>query len=466
MINRFIFLLLLHCFGQFAFAQETTVAELASEVQGSLTARQFDFLKRELEIQDLIIRGVTRIHLQGGEFQIEESSKTVRKILGDALELKSYHFVSETAEELSDSQRRQLTNLIKKSISDNKIKNFLLEAKSFLLSKARNTGNFMKSGMRTHGFRAAIVYAVTQVLNWVVPAILAAKGHYLLASTVLAIPFPEMFAGGYIAIEKYLKKKHRILLLGGEAVYSSYNQMTTELRDFLRINNNFQVIDFTTKEGKNITVGIEKGSLPSKFKQAIGKNDNLNYQNLVRFMEENSILLDELTVVKNSNMDQMFKTIKLVQVINELGSLDDMVLFREEFDKFIKEVDHLVDYTHFRKWATRASFSKSFEQLHAYLKRMPRDIPPAVLDYVWSQKILPSLNNEMGFKFGNMKYYQKFRDLQDGYYEFRKNIFNEHSTRLTDDQWTKFMTYFERSTGVGNTCDVHFVRYYDNYVPN
>jgi hypothetical protein len=453
MMKAFLFLFLFLMLNlQLSFADEFTdiIEEVIPSTQ--LTKQELRHLKSQLKIQKIIIKGSSRIHFNGNEFtDIQKATNTIDDIIKEVIEHKSHTFTNETGELLDDLSRTGLMAEIHKSISKSKITKGLVSIKNTVANMLVSG----KSALRQYGIRAGLTYMVGSAINWGLPVILMANGQFILANTIIIAPIPSLMTGGYIFIEKAVKKKQLNRLMGGSDIVHKYNQMSKQIKKHFKISKVHELIDITTFEGKTFAISVERQNIFSKIKSKLGFASDLNYKTLSDFLEEKKISNNMIETIKKSSLPDSIKTMKIINYINKYGGKQELQAFMDTFSKFIKEVDYLPRYSDARSWAIKASMSQSLEELYGQMKRIPKELPPSIVKTLWFDFILPESSKNIDFKF--YKNYLNFRRLYEDN-EIKAIFHQSELLSMSDDMQDNFDKYFMRAVPNVRKCDLQLTK--------
>jgi hypothetical protein len=166
----------------------------------------------------------------------------------------------------------------------------------------------------------------------------------------------------------------------------------------------------------------------------MGLNKNLNYKNLLRVMEENKLMPKVLDVVKRSDRPSQVKLIRLLNKIESTRNPEVLSILKNNFGKYINEIEGLQDFTNHRRWVVELAQSDTFDKFIAKLALMPDDFPPKAFDKIWrnyilvesSKNITPYMSRSNLKAFDNLfnKYTKEFRGEIAGSidYKFSRNL--------------------------------------------
>jgi hypothetical protein len=404
---------------------------------------QLTHLKQELRIQKMLIEGVKEIELSGGVFKdINKSTNTLHDLLKSTIGAKSKGIVQEVGDQTLDT--------VKKGINKKAIKDILIKTRDYAYSFGNNKKIFMTSIARRFGFDVGLVYLTSLQVDLTFPMIMMASGQPQFG-VLLAIPVSSAATGTYAAIKSAVKFRQVIKAFGGIKETINHFKIFNKMKSFFSrsILLKQDLIDINLF-GKTVVFTVEKQNIISKTLSKMGWNKNLNFDNLVRVMEENNIMPSVLEKIKNSDRPSQVKLIRILNKIESTRNPEVLSILKNKFGKFINEIDGLQDFTKHRKWAIDLAQSDTFERFIEKLALMPDDFPPKAFDKIWRNYILieSSKNITPYMSKTNLK---AFDNLFNKYTkEFRGDINNNIDYKFSSDLKRKFSDYiFNSLEGVG-----------------
>ena len=437
-------LILTACFAQSSFGNDTfddIIQEIIPKTQ--LTKDQLVTLNKELGIQKLFIEGVKKIEIRGGQFvDIERSTNTIRDLLLSSMNAKS--------ESLSADAKAKMVEITKTRVNRQSIKNILLKTKEHAYNFLNGKRVFTGSMVRRFGFDVGIVYFLSAQIDYTFPWYMISQGatEY---TFLLATPVSSVATGTYIAAKSAIKYRHVIKNLGGLKVAAEHFKVYRKMKSFFEQNilKSYDLFDIY-QGNKSYVLTVEKRNIVTKTFQKLGWNKSLNYENLIKYMDDNSILPKVVENIRSSDRHPTGKLIRLLNKVEHSTDANDFHRIRKHFGKYIKEVNALPEFSVQRRWVMKTMDSRSMDQLIRMLGQMPPDIPPAIFDTIWRNKVLVSGSKNIGH-FSSISEYKAFRGLVENYDKDLRALFtNSIDTSMSTSQRKLFGDYiFKSLSGVG-----------------
>ena len=408
-----------------------------------LSNTQLTHLKKELRIQKMLIEGIKEIELSGGVFKdINRSTNTIHDLLHSTIGAKSKSIAQEVGEQTLDT--------VRKGISKQAIKDVLLKTRDFAYNFGNNKKVFMTSVARRFGFDVGLVYIASLQVDLTFPLIMMASGQPQYG-LLLATPVSSIATGSYAAVKSAIKFRQVVKAFGGVKKTIKHFDIFKKMKKFFnqKILLNYDLIDLNLF-GKTVVFTVEKQNLLTKSLSKMGWNKNLNYKNLLRVMEENKLMPKVLDVVKRSDRPSQVKLIRLLNKIESTRNPEVLSILKNNFGKYINEIEGLQDFTNHRRWVVELAQSDTFDKFIAKLAHMPDDFPPKAFDKIWRNYILveSSKNITPYMSRSNLK---AFDNLFNKYTkEFRAEITDSIDYKFSRDLKQKFSDYIYNSLqGVG-----------------
>lgn len=448
MKRAFLFFFLLISFQ--VFGQEIDLILDQIDDIPQLSKEQLAFLKNELTVQEILVKGMARLDESAVEqINLDQTTKYLREVMDQAIDEK-LKYASEASNIVDTNQRRIISENVKNAFDQNKFKRSI----GFFSSKISELLTTGKSALRINGIRAGFVYVIGSIINWGLPVILIAQKQYLLANAVIAAPVASITTGAYLYIEKIAKKFQFKKLLGGDEIYQEIIKFNKTVKRELNLSKKNLPFLIDGGENKNLLLSIEDQNFISKIKVKLGYNNELNLSNLKKLIDENN-LSDEFIeeILRNEDAD-FVKTYKIVNYMNKLEDKKAMEIVLDRFSKNINEVAKLPKFSQARTWALKAASSKTFEELYSYMARIPTDIPPKMVADLWYDFILPQSTKNIEFSF--MTNYNGFRNLYNDQ-SIKAKLQNSSSFYFNEELQDDFTEYFKKSVPQTKSCELDFV---------
>jgi hypothetical protein len=417
--------------------------------KSKLSNTQLTHLKQELRIQKMLIEGVKEIEISGGVFKnIDRSTNTLHDLLNSTIGAKSKSIVQEVGDQTLDT--------VRKGISKKAIKDVLIKTRDFTYSFGKNKKVFMSSIARRFGFDVGLVYLTSLQVDLTFPLIMMASGQPQYG-ILLAIPVSSISTVSYAAIKSAIKFRQVVKAFGGLKKTIKHFDIFKKVRKFFNTSLilKHDLIDLNLF-GKTVVFTVEQQNLMSRTFSKMGWNKNLNYKNLVRVMEENNLLPRVLDVVKRSDRPAQVKLIRILNKIESTRNPEVLSILKNNFGKFINEVEGLQDFTNHRKWIVDLAQSDTFERFIEKLALMPDDIPPKAFDKIWRNYILVESSKNIT-PYMSKKNLDAFNNLFNRYTkEFRSEVASSIDYKFSGSLKRKFTDYIYNSLEVVGICNQLF----------
>jgi hypothetical protein len=463
-------------------AQDAIVDDLIEDIfpKMQLSNNQMKVLQEELRIQKMLIEGVQEINIvNGGYSNLGKATDTVHDLLISSVGAKSSSVPKEIQGKLLDAVRKgtdketikkmlvELKDFTAKNIDPSVLIHTTATTTTTTASKVTGAVNKFAKGKyvwgaslaRRFGIQVGIFYALAAQVDYTMPIILTAMGHPEIGLPLLATPFSSTSTATFILGKKALKFRHLVKTLGGKDVVMDHFKVFRKVKNFF--GQTFfaknELIDITVA-GKKYILTVEQENLFTKFKQKMGWNKKLNYDNMIKFLREESFMPELVRRIENSDRPKHTKWLRLLIKIEKNGSKDLVNKMRSRFGKFINEIEYLPKLTEQRTWVLRAASSTSFKELYAHMSRIPDNIPPRTLDKIWRNYILKNATKNIG-DYSSRSAYKAFRNLFEDYdKDIRNSLFNSSDYSMTSDMRTNFKRYMRKALTPISACEMNFVK--------
>lgn len=422
-----------------------------------LTNDQLKHLRAELRIQKILIEGVKQIELNGGKFtNIEKTTNTLQDLIYETIGAKSKTITNEALDHVQD--------IVKDGINKNALKSVIQKTRDFAFNFTNNKKIFMSSVARRFGFDVGLVYIASLQVDLTIPLVMIANGHPQYA-VLLATPVSSIATASYAAVKSAVKYRQVVKSLGGIQNSLHHLNIFREMKTFFnqKIIMNYDIIDMNIA-GKNFALTIERQNLVSKVFSKFGWNKNLNYENLLKVLEENEFMTEFVQKVKSSDRVAQVKMIRLLNKIESINDPTIMSALKDKFGKFINEIDGLPEFSSQRTWAINLAQSTSFDDFIKTLARIPDDIPPRVLDKVWRNYILIEASKNIAPSMSKSNYLA-FRRLYDDYTNIRGDFTNSIDYKMDDLLRGKFSDYIYDALGTVGICNQLYQKKTPSFTP-
>lgn len=435
----FLFLITLSSYSQDTF--DDIIEEIIPKTK--LSNDQLTHLRQELKIQKFLIEGIKEIELSGGMFKdINKSTNTVHNLLKQSIGAKSKSIAKEA--------RDQTLDVVKQGISKNAIKEVLTKSRNFAYSFGKSKKVFMSSIARRFGFDVGLVYMLSLQVDLTFPMVMIASGQPQFG-VLLATPVSSMATGTYAAVKSAIKFRQVVKAFGGIKNTINHFKILKTMKKFFNqhILLSHDLIDLNIM-GKSVVFTVEHRNFLSKTLTRLGWNKNLNYENLLRVLEDNNLMPKLVEQVKRSNKLPEVKLIRLLNKIETVKNPQVMSILKNNFGRYINEIQGMQDFTKHRKWLIELAHTDDFEKFISKLATMPDDIPPKAFDKIWRKYVLvESSKNISGYMSkANLKAFNNLFDLYTK--EFQPSVVNNLDQHFSLELKKKFSDYiFNSLSGVG-----------------
>ncbi|MGK0367821.1 MAG: hypothetical protein ACI9QD_000960, partial [Thermoproteota archaeon] len=427
--------------------------EIYNKLMLDLNSSEKVSLEKELQVQKILFEGAEKVKLAGLEYEsIEEATSTLERTIQDILERRSHLFINPDGSLIKETQRKSISKVVKSLFTKRKIKEILKTSRRTIINKLKFVQKGAKSFLRTKGIGLTLAYLIGQSINLGVPAIIMPMGYTTIGKSILAFPVSTVVMGGYVGIENVIKRKKLIKRLGGKEKMAFYDNLTKELKNKYRISNKYSVIDFKSAAGEKYIMSIKNQGFKTKVLDYYGANKNLTPASFDKFLIDEQIfpkLRVELLDKKISPYERM------LIIVDEIAQSDEpkhLESFRGKFSKSIAQVDGVPAFSSQRKWAIRASMSKTYAELFAHMSVIPDDLPPSSLDVLWREFILPGAGENI--KLENYADYSSFRSMYDDFIDLRKGYRELNQLGLDEVGRENFLKYLLKAMPEKESCNI------------
>jgi hypothetical protein len=413
------------------------------------TTDQLKNLKKELGIQKLFIEGVQSIEMRGGRFvDIERSTSTIHDLLVSSMNAKSSSLGAEA--------QAKIVEMTKGGFNRSTVKTVLLKTRDFANNLVKGKKVFAGSLMRRYGFDVGIVTFLAAQIDYTFPWYMMSHGHPEFGVLAL-LPITSSATGAYVAAKSAIKYRHVVKKLGGLKVALKHFNIQREVRKFFnqKVLKSYNLFDIYTKS-KTYVITADKRNLINRFMQKAGWNNSLNYENLLKHMDDNNILPKVIERVSRSDKHPTHKLLKLIHAAEQSTNINDFHSIRERFGKYIKEVNTLPEFSPQRKWVMKIMDSRSMDHFMQLLGQMPDDIPPSIFDKIWRGKVLTGTSKTIT-NFLSKEQYKAFRSLVNNYDDILRADFTKSTaTAFSSSQRQLFSDYIYKSLANMGICQQIF----------
>jgi hypothetical protein len=413
--------------------------------KSELSNQQLRALRQELKVQKIFLEGIKAIEIQGGEFvNINKASNTIHDLV-----IKSFGAKSEG---LPSAVTKQITETVKETIDQKSIKSVLTKSKDFAFNKLKNQRMMLTSLGRRLGMDVGLVYFLTLQVDVTFPTVMIAMGRVEFAP-LLITPVSSTVTGTYAAVKSAVKFRQLIKNLGGLKNAMNIYNLYKEVKNYfnLKIFPQHDLLNINVKN-TNYVFTVERKTLFNRIMTKIGLNNNLNYENLSRFLREEDFLTEFLEKLDQSDNPNEVKMIKVLNKIELTQNENVIFKLQERYGKFINELDNIPDFRQARQWVAKISTAKNFDQFNRLILQIPDDIPPKIFDRLWRNHILPSASRNIGPYF-DKKTFNAFRKMYTSWDKDLRRIMTEsNETLMSDNLKIKLTEYIFNSLEGVNIC--------------
>lgn len=440
--------LILYLFFSFQIAQANEqLDDLIDEIipKSELSNQQLRALRQELKVQKIFLEGIKAIEIQGGEFvNINKASNTIQDLV-----IKSFGAKSES---LPSAVTKQITETVKESFDQKSVKNVLQKSKDFAFNKLKGQRTMLSSIARRVGMDVGLVYFLTLQVDVTFPTIMIAMGRVEFAP-LLITPVSSTVTGTYAAIKSAVKFRQLVKHMGGLKNTLNFFKLYREVKSFfnLKIFPQHDLLNINVKN-TNYVFTVERKTLFNRILTNVGLNNNLNYENLSRYLREEDFLVEFLEKLDQSDNPNEVKMIKVLNKIELTQNEDVISKLKQKYGKFINELDTIPDYRQARRWVSRISSTTSFDEFNRLILQIPDDIPPKIFDRLWRNHILPSASRNIGPYF-DKKTFNAFRSMFTNWDKDLRRIMTESNETIMPQELKRKLTdyLFNALEGV-NIC--------------
>ncbi len=123
--------------------------------------------------------------------------------------------------------------------------------------------------------------------------------------------------------------------------------------------------------------------------------------------------------------------------------------FLERFERHIHQTENIDIPSRHRSWIKRVANAKNFEEFYHYIRKIPEDFHPRILEKVWRDYIFPKLSENLGDK-SSIQVFRVFRQMNaDFEAKVRPTLIPERNY-FTGEQRSLFITtIFESMAAIG-----------------
>lgn len=468
---------------QFTLAQD--IQDLIDELypRAQISNAQLDLLREEMKVHSMLIEGIERINIVGGQIQnLNAATDTVHDLLIQAIGAKSKSFPAKirdkilhllqegTSKENIKKALRTLQEFAKRDIDSTMVKSiseraYLSAVRSKVATALRGRMVWGTSLARKFGISAGIFYLAAVQIDYTLPMVLIASGRPELGIPLLALPFSSTSTGSFIAIKNAIKFRKVMKALGGTKVVLDDFKLGQKLRSFFNktLIGHTNLIDITF-EGRHLVFSVQEQRLLAKTLSKLGWNKKLNYTNLLEFLESESFRPEMINRISTSSAPEEVKILQILREIEKSADEDIVNKLKSRFQGMVNEVSYLPNLSVQRTWVLKAANSSSLSELFIHMQRIPDGIPPKAFDQLWRNYILSQASMKIG-PFMSKKTYDAFRQMYESYDEtIRSELFHSLDYSMSSDLKSKFNDYLYKALINAGACEMQFLKL-QNYPP-
>lgn len=433
------------------------IQDIVDEVvpRSRVSNEQMRALRQELKIQRMFIEGIKGIEIRGGELvDVQRATGTIEDLIKNSFAAKT--------ESLPAHLKQALQSALKESINKDGARSSLKKLKDFIWKQAASKKVALTSSARRFGFDVGLVYMLSLQIDLTFPTVMMAMGHVEFAP-LLVTPVSSVATGSYAALKSVVKARHLIKSLGGAGEAREHWRVFKKVKEFFHtsIFPRHDLVDINVA-GKNFALTVERQGLLAKFKQRLGWNRNLNYQNLAAYLEDFEQFRPLLHNIASSARPEEVKLLRLLHTLEMRNDLSVMEGLKAKFGGFVNEMAAVPEFSKGRNWAAKISTARDFDQFARLMMDIPEDIPPKVFDKIWRNHILGQASRNVG-PFIDKETYIAFRNLQSNWDKGLRKAMAESVELSLGPHWkSQLAEYFFSSLPSVNACGSLFNRRGEN----
>ena len=419
----------------------------------SLTPQQRQSLQEELFVQTKLIEGIQEIHIINGAYNnLSQSTEKFHSLLVEGVKLKTSNFPKNIQDEL-------VRNL-SENTNKNLIKKTLVKIQEFAHKTISTKYTSIMSSVRRYGIQIGIFYAITAQIDYTLPLVLASIGQPELGMALFATPISSSATASFVMGKNAMKYYSLVKKLGGLNIAVEHLNLSKKIKAHFgsHIFGKYDLIKLNIS-GINHVLTVQRPGILNKFINRLGLDDSINYQGLIKLMQENNFLSEFIDQLQRSDMSKEVKLYTLLAKIEQTDRPQIMQKMQEKYSKYIKKMHHIPNLSTQRQWIIQAASASNFQQLYSHLSRIPDGIAPRTLDKLWREYILVNACRKID-NYGSKVYYKAFRNLFKDYEEdLRVILMSDNNNSVSDDIRKKFKQYIFDALEPINRCELDYIRF-------
>lgn len=426
------------------WASDNPLADLLAEVpyEQTLTDIQLKSIENELRLQSMIIESVEKIRIDGGTFvNINQATSATRDII---LQTSLTHYVFR-----DEIQKTRFTEAVKNIFTPPIIKNNLLAlvelTKRFSLWQA----NTLVSTARTQGLIYSLVKFISIQLDTTVPLLVIGSGNVAVGVGMLFTPISPVSILPFKLIKDTVKHLALTKRLGLAEARNQY-QLNKYVADLYNkgLMQQLNLVNAHFDE-KQYIVSYQKDSwLRSKIKGSRYSSE-LTLNNMFNFIEDYPQYEEFANALKRSRATEEIKLLTLLTSIENHADSQITHAFLERFERHIHQTENIDIPRRHRSWIKRVANAKNFEEFYHYIRKIPEDFHPRILEKVWRDYIFPNLSENLSNK-TSIQVFKVFRQINADFEAKISPSLIPERNYFTGEQRSLFITtIFESMAAIG-----------------
>ena len=412
---------------------------------------ELQILRKDLKIQSLIFEALMEVHLEGGEI-------TNMDLVSQNLQRSIILAENARAVQVGDRLKTDMIDLLKTTVNPNRLKDKIQKVLNFVKQDLKHKGTNIAAYTRRFGAQVGIFYLAMMQIDYTLPLILMANGHYEIGATLFALPISSTTTAGFAAIRSAVKYRHILKKLGLKESLQHYN-IFKKVKNF--IDKNFLITNYLVDinmPNHQILFNIQESNAVVKLFTKLGYKKYITYDSLVNFLEEKRLYRGFTRRLKQTNKSELSKVLLILQKIERSEDLTLIFEIRKRFGKRVNLVKGIPNVGPLIKWAFNVAHAKDMHSLFSELRKNPVNLPPRLFDKVWRKYIIPHLTRSFGnyLSYGN---YKSFRRLSEIYSkEIRPEILKRYSTdtHLSKTLIRRLQNYVYEAFVPAGSCEIPF----------
>ena len=425
-------------------ASENPLADLLAEVpyEQTLTDIQLKNIENELILQSMIIESVEKIRIDGGTFvNINQATSATRDII---LQTSLTHYVFR-----EEIQKTRFTEAVKNIFTPPMIKNNLLALTELSKRFVSWQANTLVSTARTQGLIYSLVKFISIQLDTTVPLLVLGSGNLALGIGMLSAPISPMTIAPFKIIKDTVKNLALAKRLGLAEARNQY-QLNKYVEDIYNkgLMQQLRLVNAHFDEKQYIVSYQKDNWLRSKIKGSRYSSE-LTLNNMFNFIEDYPQYEEFSNALKRSRASEEIKLLTILTSLENHAETEITHAFLERFERHIHQTENIDIPRRHRSWIKRVAHAKNFEEFYHYIRRIPEDFHPRILEKVWRDYIFPNLSENLSNK-SSIKVFKVFRQMNADFEAKIRPALIPERNYFTGEQRTLFITtIFESMEAIG-----------------